>query len=68
MSPSSRKLNHHWKCTEQKKISENLGDNILELYHVLVQIQVATSKANLDIYYNKLGIRVPSRVAKRRKT
>ena len=38
--------------------------NILELYNVLVQIQLVTCKLNLDIYLIKLGIRIAVRVAK----
>ena len=48
--------------------SYNLGHNILELYNVLVQIQLTTSKAKRDISYTKLGNRVTSRVAERLKT
>ena len=46
----------------------NLGHNILELYNVLVQIQLTTSKTKRDIYYSKLDIRVASGVAERLKT
>ena len=46
----------------------NLGHNILELYNVLVQIRLTTSKTKRDIEYSKLGIRVASRVAERLKT
>ena len=46
----------------------NLGHNILELYNVLVQIQLTTSKTIRDIYYSKLDIRVASGVAERLKT
>ena len=42
----SRNLNHYWKCREQK---ENLDHNILELYNVLVQIRLTTSKTKRDI-------------------
>ena len=41
----------------------NLGHNILELYKVLVQVRLATSKTKGDIWYSKLGIGVASRVA-----
>ena len=51
-----------------KSISCNPVHNILELYSVLVQVRCATSKAKLDLYYNKLGIRVTSRAAERLKT
>ena len=44
------------------KLSYNLDHNILELYNVLVQIQLTTSKTKRDIYYTKLGIRVALRV------
>ena len=43
----------------------NLGHNILEIYNVLVQIQLSTSKMNCDIYYSKLGTGVVSRIAER---
>ena len=43
--------------------SNNHGNNILELYNVLVQIIFTTSKTKRDIQYSKLGIRVASRVA-----
>ena len=46
----------------------NLGHNIFELYNVLVQIQLTTSKTKRDIYYSKLSIRVASRVAEQLKT
>ena len=46
----------------------NLGHNILELYNVLVQTQLTTSKTKRDIYYSKLDIRVASGVAERLKT
>ena len=46
----------------------NLGYNILELYNVLVQNRLTTSKTRRDIYYSKLGIGVASGVAKRLKT
>ena len=51
-----------------EKFSDNPGHNILELYNVLVQIRVATSKMKIDIWYNKLGTRVASRVTKQLKT
>ena len=44
------------------KFSENPYQNVLELYSVLVQVQFATSKTKLDIYYNKLSIQVALRV------
>ena len=43
--------------------SKNLGNNILELYNVLVQIIFTTSKTKRDIQYSKLSIWVASRVA-----
>ena len=43
--------------------SNNLGNNILELYNVLVQIIFTTSKTKRDIQYSKLSIWVASRVA-----
>ena len=48
--------------------SYNLGHNILELYNVLVEIQLITSKTKHSIQYGKLSIRVVSRVAERLKT
>ena len=33
----------------------NHGHNILELYNVLIQTQLTTSKTKRDIYYGKLG-------------
>ena len=50
------------------KFIYNPGHNILELYNVLVQIQLTTSKTKRDIQYIKLGIRAPSGVAERLKT
>ena len=35
----------------------NLGHNILELYNVLIQARLNTSKMKRDIWYSKLGIR-----------
>ena len=55
-----------WRVKE--KFSENPSVNILALFENLIQVGVATSKTTLDIYYNKLGTRVASRVAKRLKT
>ena len=46
----------------------NPGHTILELYSVIFQVLLATSKTKLDIFYNKLGARVPSRVSERHKT
>ena len=43
----------------------NPGHNILELYNVLLEVRVATSKTKHDIHYNKVGARVTSRVAER---
>ena len=36
----------------------NPGHNILELYFALIQARFTTSKTNLDILCNKLGIRI----------
>ena len=36
-------------------------------YNVLVQVRFAASNAKLDFLYNKLGIPVPSQVAKQLK-
>ena len=52
----------------KRRFSDNLGHNILELYNVLMQIRLTTSKMKRDIQYSKLGIRVASRVAERLKT
>ena len=46
----------------------NLGHNNLELYKVLVQVRLATSKTKGDIWYRKLGIGAASRVAELLKT
>ena len=46
----------------------SLGHNILEFYSVLVLVRLTASKTNLDIWYNKLGKRIASRVTKRLKT
>ena len=46
----------------------SLGHNILELYNVLVQIRLITSKTKRGIQYSKLSIRVASQVAERLKT
>ena len=40
----------------------------MELYNVLIQARLTTSKTKRDIYYSKLGIWVASRVAERLKT
>ena len=45
----------------------NPGQNILKILDVLRQSRFATCKTKLDIYYNKPGIRVTSRVAERLK-
>ena len=42
------------------------GHSILELYNV--QVRFVTSKTKLDFLYNKLDIRVTSRVAEKLKT
>ena len=47
-----------------KKFSDNPGHNVLALFNNLPQIWITTSKTILDIYHNKLGTRVASRVAK----
>ena len=50
-------------CSEKmvaRQRNYNLGHNILELYNVLVQIRLTTSKTKRDIKYSKLGIRVAS--------
>ena len=53
---------------KKSKKTYNPGHNIFEIYNVLVQIPVATSKAKLDMQYNKLGVQVAPRVAERLKT
>lgn len=50
------------------KWAHNPGYNILELSNVLVQVRVTTSKARLDIYYNKVDVQVASRVSEQIKT
>ena len=50
------------------KQTYNPDHNILELYNSLVQIRFTKSKRKLDIQYNKLGVRVASRVAEQLKT
>ena len=37
------------------------------IYSVLVQVQIPTSKTKLDILYNKVDVKVVSRVAERLK-
>ena len=50
MSVFSRNWNHRGKCREQKlKFSDNHGHNILELYNILIQIRLTTSKTKSDI-------------------
>ena len=41
----------------------NFDHSILELYNVLIQTRLTTSKTKRDIQYRKLGIRVASRAA-----
>ena len=43
-------------------LAYNLGHNILELYNVLVQIQLTTSKTKRNILYSKLGIELPHKL------
>ena len=50
------------------QLTYNHGHNILELFNVLIQTRLTTSKSKCDIEYSKLGIRVASRVAERLKT
>ena len=52
----------------KRKLSDNLGHNILELYNSLVHVRFITSKTKHDIQYSKPGIRVASRVAEQLKT
>ena len=50
MSFVFRNSNLCWKCRDQKrKISDNLVHNILELYNVLRQTRLTTSKTKRDI-------------------
>ena len=48
------------------KPSCNHVHNILELYNVLIQTRLTTSKTKRDVYYCKLGIRVASRVGNKK--
>ena len=41
----------------------NPSHNILVIYNVLELVQFITRRKKLDIFYNKLGIRIASRVA-----
>ena len=52
---------------EQEEQKLQFWVNIFELCAVLVQAQFATSKTKLDIWHNKLGIQVLSRVAEQLK-
>ena len=45
----------------------NPGHNILTLFNNLADVLIPTNKMILDIYYNKLGIGVASRVPERLK-
>lgn len=46
--------------------THNLGYDILEFYNVFVEspVRVATRKTKLDTWYNKLAIRVASKLLK----
>ena len=46
----------------------NPGHNVLALFNNLADVLIPASKTICDIYYNKLGIRVASRVFERLKT
>ena len=48
--------------------SYNPGNNILELYNILVQVLFTTSKTKLYIYHSKLGIRGATQVTERLKS
>ena len=61
-------LNIISKSVIQQIYIYSLGDRILELYNVLVQIRLTVSKTKRYIQYLKLGVRVASQVAERRKT
>ena len=43
----SRNSNHRWKSAGN--FSDNLGHNILELYNILIQTRLTTSKTKRDI-------------------
>ena len=44
--------------TWKNEINHSPRQNILALYSVLVQVRFITSKTKLDIYYNKLCMRL----------
>ena len=46
----------------------NLGQNILRLFHFLVQFFFTTSETEIDYYYQKVHVQVALRVVKRLKT
>ena len=64
-----RKCNYHSKWRKQKEnFQGNFGHNIFELYNVLVEIPLSTSKPKCGIWNSKLNVRVVSRVAERPNT
>ena len=46
----------------------NRGQNIWRLFHVLAHFLYTTGETELDYYYQKVSVRVASRVAERLKT
>ena len=68
------KTDHFWNFNaflkKQKlkvKFSDNLGQNIWKLSHVLAQFLFIISETELDYYQQKLSVRVNSRVDERLK-
>ena len=59
MSIFTRDLNHHGKCREQKENFQTILVSILELYNVLGQIQLTTSKMKRDISIANLVYKLP---------
>ena len=50
------------------KISDNLGQNICILFHILAQLPFTTSETELDYYQQKMKVRVASWAAEQLKT
>ena len=50
------------------KLSENLGQNICTLIHVLTQFLFSTSETKLDFCQQKNNVRIASQVIELRKT
>ena len=66
----SIKTDHFWyfnallnKKKLKRKFSDNLGQNILILFHFLVQFAFTTIETELDCYHQKVNVRVASRVS-----